>query len=153
MSAGTSIHQTRTRDTVPVIEAFRKIPFAIYNEVKMELERMKKGGMIKKVTQATKWVSAMHIVHKSNGKLRICMDPRNLIKAIIRKHFKLPTHEEVIEKMLGAKIFSKLDCSERFWQLQLDEENSMGSEEGKLYCRLLSDSILRLFYFHPTLSR
>ena len=90
----------------------------------MELERMKKGGIIKKVTQPTKWVSAMHIVHKSNGKLRICMDPRNLNKAIIRKHFKLPTREEVIEKMLGAKIFSKLDCSERFWQLQFEEESS-----------------------------
>ena len=27
-------------------------------------------------------------------------------------------------KMARAKIFSKLDCSKEFWQLQLDEENS-----------------------------
>ena len=47
----------------------------------------------------------MYIVHKPNRKLRICMNPQNLNKAILRGHFKLPTHEEVMAKMLGAKYF------------------------------------------------
>ena len=61
----------------------------------MELDRKEIGGIIKKVTQPTKWVSAMHIMHK----------PRNLNSVILREHFKLPTREEVMAKILGAKYF------------------------------------------------
>ena len=104
-------------ETVPGKEACRKITFAMLNDVKAALDRMEEAGMIKRITQPTKWGSAMHIAYKLDRKLRICLDPRNLIKAILRKHFKLPTHEEVMARMAGAKIFSKLDCSKRFWQL------------------------------------
>ena len=51
------------------------------------------------------------------------MDPRNLNKAIRRTHFKLPTREEEIAKISGAKIFSNLDFSKGFSQLQLDKES------------------------------
>ena len=52
------------------------------------------------------------------------MDPQNLIKEILREHFKLPTCEEVMSCFLGAKIFSKLDASNGFWQIHLDEPSS-----------------------------
>ena len=80
--------------------------------------------MIKRITQPTEWVRVMHIVDKPDGKLRIYLDPRNLSKAILHEHFELPTCEEVMAKMAGAKIFSKFNCSKGFKQLQLDEENS-----------------------------
>ena len=66
----------------------------------------------------------MHIVHKPDGKLRICLDLRSLNKPILRGHFKLPTREEVMPRMVGEKMFSKRDCSKGFWQLQLDEKTS-----------------------------
>ena len=47
MSAGTSTHQI-AQDAVPVIEACEKIPFAMYNKVRVELDRMEKRGIIKK---------------------------------------------------------------------------------------------------------
>ena len=74
------------------------------NEVKAELDRMEEAGLRKRITQPTEWIRAMHIVDKPDGKLRIYLDPRDLDKAILREHFKLPTREKVM-----AKIFSKLD--------------------------------------------
>ena len=61
--------------------------------------------MIKRITQSTELVSAMHILHKPEGKLRICLDPRNPNKVITREHFKLSTREEVVVRMAGAKNF------------------------------------------------
>lgn len=60
----------------------------MFNKVRRELDRMKQAGVIKKGTQPTEWVSTMHIMHKPNGKLRICMDPRNLNEAILHEHVK-----------------------------------------------------------------
>ena len=43
------VHIKRAQDALPFIEACRKIPFAMYNEVKIEFDSMEKG-IIKKVT-------------------------------------------------------------------------------------------------------
>lgn len=52
---------------------------------------------------------------KKNGKLRICLDPRDLNRAILREHFKLPTQKEIMSQFADAKYFSKLDASSGFW--------------------------------------
>ena len=42
----------------------------------------------------------------------------------MREHYKLPTREEVMSRFAGATVFSKLDASSGFWQLNLDNESS-----------------------------
>ena len=74
--------------------------------------------------QPTNWVSSMVVVKKPNGKIRVCLDPRELNKAIKRQHYKLPTREEIMAKFSNAKVFTKLDASQGFWQMKLDEESS-----------------------------
>ena len=54
----------------------------------------------------------------------MCLDPRNLNKAIRREHFKLPTREEVMAQLAGAKVLSKLDAKSGFWQLKLTPSSS-----------------------------
>ncbi|XP_021347384.1 uncharacterized protein K02A2.6-like [Mizuhopecten yessoensis] len=108
----------------PTIDSCRKLPFAQHDQVKKELDQMVEMKVIEKVEKPTEWVSALVIVPKPNGKLRLCLDPRNLNKYIRREHFKLPTREEIMSKFAGAKVFSKLDASSGFWQLQLDEDSS-----------------------------
>ena len=67
----------------------------------------------------------MVIVEKPNKTLRICLDPRNLNTAVKRKHFQLPTIEEITSRMPGAKVFSKLDVNHGYWQLKLDSESEL----------------------------
>lgn len=108
----------------PVIEACRGVPFKLQDKLKEELKRMTVAGIIKPVEEPTEWVHALHIVHKPNGQLRVCLDPRNLNRVIKREHFKLPTREEIMSKFAGCKYFSKLDATKGFWQMSLDESSS-----------------------------
>ncbi|XP_071032017.1 LOW QUALITY PROTEIN: uncharacterized protein [Oncorhynchus clarkii lewisi] len=103
---------------------FSKVPFAQRKKLKEELGRMEKMDVIPKMDEPTDWVSSLVIVVKKNDDLRICLDPRDLNKAIKREHFKLPTREDIMSQFAGAKWFSKLDASSGFWQMKLDDASS-----------------------------
>ena len=51
----------------------------------------------------------------------ICLDPKDLNKAIIREYHKSPTLEEGRHKLAGAKYISKMDPKNGFWSIHLDE--------------------------------
>ena len=57
----------------------------------------------------TDWVNSLVIREKANGRLRLCLDPKDLNRAIKRDHYPVPTLEEIILKLSDAKMFSKLD--------------------------------------------
>lgn len=118
-------HTIRVDKSVPpVIHPCRKVPFALQKPLKDELDRMENLEVIEKIDEPTEWVSSLVIVEKKNGKPRVCMDPRDLNRAIKREHFKLPTREEIMSQFANAKYFSKLDASSGFWQLKLDNASS-----------------------------
>ena len=54
----------------------------------------------------------------------MCLDPRDLNRAIKRSHYPLPTIEEVATRLSAAKVFSVLDAKYGFWQVKLDEKSS-----------------------------
>ncbi len=64
----------------PVVHPPRKVPVTIRPKVKDELERMEHLGVIERIQKPTDWVNSMVTVIKPNGKLRICIDPRDLTK-------------------------------------------------------------------------
>lgn len=81
-------------------------------------------NVIEKVNVPTSWVNSIVIVIKKNNKLRICLDPRNLNKAIKRSHYPLPNFENVKSRLNGSCYFSTLDASSGFWMVPLDEESA-----------------------------
>lgn len=66
----------------------------------------------------------MVAVPKPDGRMRICLDPKELNEAIKREHYQIPTIEEVATRLHGAKLFSVLDARDGFWHIKLDEESS-----------------------------
>ena len=72
----------------------------------------------------TIWVNSMVVASKPIGSIRICIDPRDLDKAVKMQHFQLLTVEEVVSRMPNAKVFIKIYCTSRFWQIELDDESS-----------------------------
>ena len=104
-------HITLNKEVPPVIHAARSVPFSIHTKLKDELSRMVKLEVIEPVEGPSDWVSSLVIVEKPNGKLRICLDPKDLNRAIKRHHLKLPTAEEIFANMKDAKYFTKLDAS------------------------------------------
>ena len=107
----------------PVQHAARKLAFSIHTEVQEELERMLKLGVITKVDEPTDWVNSMVVV-KQPEKLRICLDPTDLNRWVMREHHHLPTPEETLSKITNARCFSKLDLKSGYWQLPLEEKSS-----------------------------
>ena len=103
----------------------RRIPVALVDQVKQEIETLLKRGVLIAVEQPTDWVSQMAVVKKPNGKLRLCIDPQPLNVALKREHFKLPTFEDVLPYLGKARLFTKLDVKEAFWHVRLDEESSL----------------------------
>ncbi|XP_031338074.1 uncharacterized protein K02A2.6-like [Photinus pyralis] len=110
---------------MPVVPPPRKIPLALKDNLKVELDEMEKNQIIEKVDMPTDWVNSLVIVKKPNSnKVRICIDPRDLNRAIKREHFQLPSLDEIAPNLRGNKFFSKLDASKGFWSIKLDEESS-----------------------------
>ena len=48
-------------------------------------------------------------VPKPNGKLRLCVDYRGLNAVTVKNRYPLPLMSELMEKLAGAKIFTKID--------------------------------------------
>ncbi len=75
--------------------------------------------MITAVQKPTQWVSQLVVAEKKNGSLKICIDPRPLNKALKREHYQLPVIEDILPHLADARVFSKLELSSAFWQLEL----------------------------------
>lgn len=67
-----------------MVHPSRKIPLTQRDKVKEELDRMEQLGDICKADGLTEWVSSLVEVQKPNRKVRVCLDPRDLNKAIQR---------------------------------------------------------------------
>ena len=118
-------HHIEIKDNVtPVVTPVRKMPLALKPKLEKELKRMVDLDIIEPVQKPTNWVNGLVLVEKPNGKLRVCLDPRPLNKAIKREHLHLPTAEEIFSQMSGASYFSKLDASSGYWQIKVDEQSS-----------------------------
>lgn len=113
-------------NATPVVCPPRRIPIALHDRLKDELDSMEKNKIIAKVTEPTDWVNALVVVEKpKTRKLRVCFDPRPLNKVIQRPHYPLPTLEDVTTKLAGVRYFSILDARSGYWAIKLSTESSM----------------------------
>ena len=102
----------------------RRVPIPLLPKVKEELLRMEKMGVITRIEEATDWCAGMVVVPKPSGKVRICVDLTNLNESVCRERHILPSVEQTLAQIGGAKHFSKLDANSGYWQIQLDTESS-----------------------------
>lgn len=106
------------------IASCRKVPVALIESLKSELNKMEKCGIIERVNEPSEWVNPLVITQKKDGKIRICLDPTELNKNILRQHHVIPSFDELCARMPNAKIFSTLDADRGFWQIKLSEKSS-----------------------------
>ena len=70
-------------DARPTSMTTRRIPVALKEPVKQELQWLEQKGLITPVDEPTDWISAMAVVHKPNGDFCIWIDPHELNKALM----------------------------------------------------------------------
>ena len=66
----------------PVVHAPRRVPFALHDKLKAQLDKLVKQNVIVPIEEPTPWVNSLVTVEKTDGSLRICIDPRDLNRAI-----------------------------------------------------------------------
>ncbi|XP_038063010.1 uncharacterized protein K02A2.6-like [Patiria miniata] len=105
------------------VHAPRRIPLPLHPQLKAELDKMEKQGIVTRITEPTDWCAPIVIAPKKNGNIRVCVDLRMLNKAVAREQFSIPTLEEVLGKIAGAQLFSVLDAKHGFWQIPLHPDS------------------------------
>jgi hypothetical protein len=109
----------------PVIHYPRRVPLSMMDRVKTELDNMEASGIITKVEKPTDWVSSMVCVEKKNGSIRICLDPKDLNKAVKREHHRIPTLEDIAFRFSGMQYYTIMDMKHGFWHIALTEKSSL----------------------------
>jgi hypothetical protein len=81
-------------------------------------------GYNRKGSTAHRMGKFVHYRRQGKG-LRICLDPRDLNKAIKCEHYHTRTIDDIAPKFTGATHFSVLDACSGYWMVTLDEASSL----------------------------
>ena len=109
--------------TKPIFKKSRSVAYALQPALQLELSRMQREGILEPV-ERSEWATPLVIVPKSNGKLRICGDFKVTINQCVEtKTYPLPTTEDIFARLAGGNIFTKLDLSQAYLQLPVDDDS------------------------------
>nr|AAL77160.1 Putative polyprotein [Oryza sativa Japonica Group]AAP53498.1 retrotransposon protein, putative, unclassified [Oryza sativa Japonica Group] len=90
--------------------------------VKAEIKRLYDAGFIRPCRYA-EWVSSIVPVIKKNGKIRVCIDFRDLNKAIPKDEYPMPVADQLVDAASGHKILSFMDGNVGYNQIFMAEED------------------------------
>ena len=108
----------------PVQHPPRQVPVKLRPAYKAELDRLMKLNVIAEVKEHTEWINSIVPAKKPNGSIRLCLDPKDLNKAIKRNQWYSRTVDDILPELAGAKFFSKNDAKTGYWHVPLDLESS-----------------------------
>ena len=92
-------------------------------QIEKELDKLEALGVIKK-TDKLSWASPIVVVPKSDNTVRICGDYKATINQSVEDEpYVLPTTQDLYISLVGSKVFSKLDLSHAYAQLNVDKES------------------------------
>ena len=133
-------------NVTPVVQPPRKIPQAMIDPLKQEIEWMIQLGVIRKsdINEATDWCHNLVIVHKPNGKLRVCLDPRMINKALRFNIHNARTFQDVTSSIRKVSKVSKIELTADFGHCQWANHRSCwphsicpGVDSASLRCHLV----------------
>ena len=115
-------HRIRTTDDVPVTMPYRRIPPTQLEEVKAHLQELVHSGAI--VPSNSAYASAVVLVRKRTGALRMCCDFRALNAKTVKDAYPLPRIDESMDALAGAQYFSTLDLQSAYMQVPMHPDDA-----------------------------
>ena len=98
----------------------RPLPYAMKAPHKQELERLEKEGIV----QFSEWAAHIVPIVKSDGSVRVCGDYKCTINQASKlDNYPIPKTEDLLTTLGGTQKFTKLDMSQAYQQLLLEDES------------------------------
>ena len=114
---------TLKSDASPQFHKARPVPFALKPAIERELDRLEREGVIQKVTHSS-WAAPLVPVPKGDGHLRLCGDYKVSINPYLEvDQYPLPKPTELFATLAGGKIFTKIDLSHAYQQMNLEKSS------------------------------
>lgn len=118
-------HRIETGDAAPIKKPQYPIPFALREEVDMQVEIMLVKGVIR--SSSSPWQSPVTLDPKKSEsgtpKYKFC-DYRGLNAVTKCDNYPLPRFEDTVSILAGSKSFSKLDLNQGVWQINIREQGT-----------------------------
>ena len=108
-------------DLVDGAQAVSKFPYRLNKANEEELERqlgeLIDRGFIR--TSVSPFAGPILFVRKKDGTSRLCVDYRALNKMTVKNRFPMPRIDYILERLNGAKVFSKIDLKSGYHQVRI----------------------------------
>lgn len=102
----------------------RIVPMALREPVEKELAKLEAQGILVRLDYSD-WATPIVPVKKSDGTIRICGDYKSTVNLKIKSHaHKVPSVNDLLSRIDGGKVFAKLDMSQAYQQLTVDEDTA-----------------------------
>ena len=121
---GSKAHVKLIPGSQPMFYKARKIPLPLQDRVKDKLETMVRQGILEPV-QPGGVTNSSPVVRqrKKNGARRLCVDLKDHINGrVMDEDYPIPDMETIFHNLHGASYFGKIDLSDAYYQIELDED-------------------------------
>lgn len=91
-------------------------------ELKKQLDELLSKGYIKPSVSA--YGAPVLLIRKKDNTMRLCIDYRALNKITVKNRYPLPRIDDLLDRLAGATIYSKIDLRSGYWQVKVAPEDT-----------------------------
>ena len=107
--------------TSPISMAPYRISATELSELKKQLEELLEKKFIR--PSVSPWGAPVLLVKKKDGSMRLCIDYRRLNQVTIKNKYLLPRIDDLMDQLVGACVFSKIDLRSGYHQIRVKAED------------------------------
>lgn len=127
-------HRLKVKENDQIRSKTYPLPIKYEKEIEESLLEMMKWNIISRAESSI--INPLVPLLKKNGKIRLCLDARNLNQALEEDYEGTENIDILLQRCDGKKYFTRLDLNMSFWQIPLTEDSKKYTAfllKGKCY--------------------